>query len=158
MKVQKPHLTKQGKKNRCKMENRTSNFGTSSSSTLLPQDSSSASASPVSERSDDLAPEKLRDSPKTQNKNKERDDKGASEDRSRDFPEWLVEFTENLEDPEVLAPAHNSHDSDSERPTKVAPRKHSFFTHFPKDRSCEVCLRTKMTRVPCRRHTGEAVL
>ena len=32
-----------------------------------------------------------------------------------------------------------------------------FFTHFPKDRKCEVCIRTKMTRAPCRRRTGEAV-
>ena len=31
------------------------------------------------------------------------------------------------------------------------------FTHFPKDRSCEVCKRTKITRTPCRRRAGEAV-
>ena len=31
-----------------------------------------------------------------------------------------------------------------------------FHTHFSKDRNCEVCLRTKMTRAPCRRCTGEA--
>ena len=43
------------------------------------------------------------------------------------------------------------------RPTKVAPRTHSIYTHFPKDRNCEVCLRTKMTRAPCRRRTGEAI-
>ena len=51
-----------------------------------------------------------------------------------------------------------SQNSDSERPTKVVSKssKHSFFTHFPKDRNCEVCLRTKMTRA-CRRRTGEAV-
>ena len=24
-------------------------------------------------------------------------------------------------------------------------------THFPKDRNCDICLRTKSTRVPCRR-------
>ena len=58
------------------------------------------------------------------------------------------------------APAHISHDSDSERPTKVLSksRKHSIESHFPKDRNCEVCLRTKMTRAPCRRLTGEALL
>ena len=75
----------------------------------------------------------------------------------RDLPEWLEEFTENLEDTQVLARAHISHDSDSERPAKVALRKHSVYTHFPKDRNCEVCLRTKMTKAPCRRRTGEAV-
>ena len=29
-------------------------------------------------------------------------------------------------------PAHISHDSDPQRPVKVAPRKHSIETHFPK--------------------------
>ena len=77
---------------------------------------------------------------------------------ARPFPEWLEEFTENLEDTEVPAPAHIPHDSDSERPTKVASGKHSMFTHFPKDRNCEVYLRNKMTRAPCRRRSGEAVL
>ena len=38
--------------------------------------------------------------------------------------------------------------------------KHSVKTHFPKDRNCEICKRTKITRVtraPCRRRNGEAV-
>ena len=59
---------------------------------------------------------------------------------------------------EVSAPAHTSHDADSERPAKVAPRKHSILTHFPKDRHCEVRKRTKTTTVPRRKRTGEAVL
>ena len=44
------------------------------------------------------------------------------------------------------------------RPTKVVSNslKHSVYTHSPKDRNCEICLRTKMTRAPCRRRTGEA--
>ena len=54
---------------------------------------------------------------------------------------------------------HISQDSDPERPTKVVSksRKHRIYSHFPKDRNCEVCLRTKMTRAPCRRRTGEAL-
>ena len=162
---QKPYLTKQGKKILCKMEifvfpvvrGLSSNYGTSSSSTSPPQDSSSTSSSPATERSDDRAPGNWRDSPKNQNKNQKRDNDGAWRDRLRDLPEWLEVFTDNLEDTEVSAPAQISHDSDSERPTKVASRKHSIFSHFPKDRNCEVCLRTKMTRAPCRRRTGEAV-
>ena len=57
------------------------------------------------------------------------------------------------------ASADISQNSDSERPTKLATNstKHSTFTHFPKDRDCDVCLRTKMTRAPCRRRTGEAL-
>ena len=55
------------------------------------------------------------------------------------------------------ASANNSHDSDSEHHMKVAFGKHSFYTHFPKDRICEVCKRTKIPRVPCRRRNGEPV-
>ena len=36
--------------------------------------------------------------------------------------------------------------------------KHSVYTHFPKDRNCEICQRTKITRAPCRRRVGRAVL
>ena len=36
--------------------------------------------------------------------------------------------------------------------------KHSVYTHFPKDRNCEICQRTKITRAPCRRRIGGAVL
>ena len=35
--------------------------------------------------------------------------------------------------------------------------KHSVYTHFPKDRNCEICQRTKITRTPCRRRNGGAV-
>ena len=42
-----------------------------------------------------------------------------------------MEFTENLEDTEVPASAHISHDSDSEGATKVASKKHSIFYSLP---------------------------
>ena len=35
--------------------------------------------------------------------------------------------------------------------------KHNVHTHFPKDRNCEICKRTKITRAPCRRRNGVAV-
>ena len=35
--------------------------------------------------------------------------------------------------------------------------KHSIYTHFPKDRNCEICKRTKITRAPCRKSTGRGV-
>ena len=35
--------------------------------------------------------------------------------------------------------------------------KHSVYTHFPKDRNCEICQRTKITRAPCRRRIGGTV-
>ena len=96
---------------------------------------------------------------KPKNKNQKRDGSRDTDDRLRDLPEWLENFKDNLEDAELHAPAHNSQNSDSERPTKVVSRsrKHSIYTHFPQDRNCEVCFRTKMTRAPCRRRTGEAL-
>ena len=36
--------------------------------------------------------------------------------------------------------------------------KHNIYTHFPEGRNCEICQRTKITRVPCRRRNGGAVL
>ena len=54
----------------------------------------------------------------TESDNMERDD------QSQDVPEWLQNFTENLEDPEISVHAHISRqDSDSERPTKVVAKK-----------------------------------
>ena len=35
--------------------------------------------------------------------------------------------------------------------------KHSVYTHIPKDRNCEICKRTKITRAPCRRRISGAV-
>ena len=40
---------------------------------------------------------------------------------------------------------------------RVVPGDHSVETHFPKDRNCEIGQRTKITRTPCRRHTGGVV-
>ena len=54
-------------------------------------------------------------------------------------------------------PANTSHDSDSERPTKVVSRTYSILTHFPKDWNCEVCKRTWITRALSRKRNGEAV-
>ena len=71
---------------------------------------------------------------------------------------WRIS-QKNLEATEVHGPVHISQDSDSEHSTKVAMkwRKHSIFTHFPKNRNCDVCLKTKITKASCRRRTGEAL-
>ena len=80
-----------------------------------------------------------------------------------DIPEWLQEFRENLVDDEV--PEHrDSHASSSHElslePTSTRSEelgKHSNCTHFPKDRNCEICQRTNITRAPCRRRIGRSV-
>ena len=89
-----------------------------------------------------------------------RSDKKDANDPLADLPFWLEEFTDNLEDTEVPALAHSSQDADSEYPTKVVSksRSHCIYTHFPKDRNCDVLLRTNMTRASCRRRAGQALL
>ena len=79
------------------------------------------------------------------------------------IPEWLQEFREILVDDEIPVQgdshASSSHEVSSEPTTKRREDlcKHSVKTHFPKDRNCEICKRTKITRAPCRRRNGEAV-
>ena len=80
-----------------------------------------------------------------------------------EIPEWLQEFRENLVDDEIPlqggSHASSSHEASLEPTTKRREDlgKHSVHTHFPKDRNCEICKRTKITRAPCRRRNGEAV-
>ena len=78
--------------------------------------------------------------------------------------ECLQEFREILVDDRV--PEHrDSHASSSHEPS-LEPTlvrsaefgKHSVYTHFPQDRNCEICQRTEITRAPCRRGNGGAVL
>ena len=80
-----------------------------------------------------------------------------------EIPEWLQEFKENLVDDEI--PEHGDSHASSSHEASLEPTfkrredlcKHSVYTHFPKDRNCEICQRTKITRAPCRRRNGGAV-
>ena len=56
--------------------------------------------------------------------------------------------------------ASSSHEVSLEPTTKRREDlgKHSVYSHVPKDRNCEICKRTKITRAPCRRRNGETVL
>ena len=81
-----------------------------------------------------------------------------------EIPEWLQEFRENLVDVEIPlqggSHASSSHEVSLEL---IAKRRedlgnHSVYAHFPQDHDCEICKRTKITRAPCRRRNGEAVL
>ena len=80
-----------------------------------------------------------------------------------EIPEWLQEFRENLVDDEIPlqggSHASSSHEASLEPTTKRREDlgKHNVHAHFPKDRNCEICKRTKITRAPCRRRNGEAV-
>ena len=80
-----------------------------------------------------------------------------------EIPEWLQEFREILVDDEI--PEHGDSHASSSHEVSLEPTskrsedlgKHSVKTHFPEDRNCEICQRTKITRTPCRRRNGGAV-
>ena len=96
--------------------------------------------------------------PKKENHDQERGDPCHS-----DIPEWLQEFRENLVDDRV--PAHRDSHASSSHELSLEPTparsadfgKHSVYSHFPKDRNCEICQRTKITRAPCRSRNGGVV-
>ena len=99
---------------------------------------------------------------KSQNQIKMRIPNRHGETQYSDIPEWLQELRENLVDERVLE-RRDSHASSSHEPSLELMRcldlgKHSVYTHFPKDRNCEMCQRTRITRAPCRRRNGGAVL
>ena len=72
-----------------------------------------------------------------------------------DILEWLQEFRVNLVNDEIPlqggSHASSSHEASLEPTTKRREDlgKHSVYTHFPKDRNCEICKRTKITRAAC---------
>ena len=77
--------------------------------------------------------------------------------------ELLQEFREILVDDEV--PERRGSHASSSHEVSLEPTfkrredlgKHSIYIHFLKDRNCEICQRTKITRAPCRRRNGGAV-
>ena len=73
-----------------------------------------------------------------------RSDKKDANDPLADLPFRLEDFTDSLEPTEKHAPAHSSRESDLELLVEVAikSRKHIIYSHSPKDRNCDVCLRT----------------
>ena len=158
-----------------------SSSGSSSTSrTPMKQESHSSSSSssssssptvispvPVSNSVDDrsVQPDETQanETPKTNKKETtiERGNPLCSDDP--EIPEWLQEFRENLVDDEIPlqggSHASSSHEASLEPTTKRRKDlgKHNVHTHFPKDRNCEICKRTKITRALCRRRKGEAV-
>ena len=88
------------------------------------------------------------------------EDETDEDDPTQGIPDWQQSFTADPEDLETHVPANSSEReiSDSEGDTskvETQKRKHCIYTHFPKDRNCDMCLRTKIMRVPCsRRNEG----
>ena len=55
------------------------------------------------------------------------------------------------------AHASSSRESASEPRGKVVSGEHSIHTHFPKDRNCDICMKTKITKAPRRKCTCTAI-
>ena len=66
---------------------------------------------------------------------------------------WMTEFLNTETHTQVLL---MDHPQETARCEDLG--KHSVYTHFPKDRNCEICQRTKITRAPRRRRIGGVVL
>ena len=171
---QKPHLIKNGIRIQCNTENFVpvvvpglSTSSSSSSSTSTPttpsgQEIDHSDHHSGIESSESVDRQARRD-PFTAEKSEElnEDHEQVRGNPYSDIPEWLQELTENLVDERV--PEHrDSHASSFHEPPlehlrSVDLGKHRIYTHFPKDRNCEICQRTKITRSPCRRRIGGAV-
>ena len=120
---------------------------------------------PVSEFVDDRSgkPEEIQANEIPNPKKKETTIERGNPCGDSEIPEWLQEFRENLVDDEIPlqggSHASSSHEVSLEPTTRRREDfgKHNVHTHFPKDRNCEICKWTKITRAPCRRRNGEAV-
>ena len=88
------------------------------------------------------------------------DENGCDDSEIR---EWLQESRGKVVDDEIQlqggSHASSSHEAFLEPTSKRRQDwgKHNVHDHFPKDRNCEICKRTKITRAPWRRRNGEAV-
>ena len=76
-----------------------------------------------------------------------------------DLLERLQEITESLMHREASIPeAASPREPGIPEPLpQVESGKHNVFTHFPKDRNCEVCRRTNIATAPCRKRTSDHI-
>ena len=185
---QKPHPIENGIRIQCNTENfvpavvpglstTSSSSSTSTSTTLSGQEIDHSDHHPAIESSECVdrqarrdpftseTPEELFQEPTEIPKpDKKEDHEEVRRSPYSDIPEWLQEFRENLVDERV--PEHrDSHARSSHEPSLDSTParsadlgKHSVYTHFPKDRNCEICQRSKITRAPCGRRIGRVVL
>ena len=171
---QKPHLIKKGKKIRCDTSNHvpfvvpglpTSSSTSSTSPTSSSQETVTDTESPATSRSEKASEDSSargnswHESTENENPNKN-DDEEVQSGELQGVPDWLQEFRHGLVDesvPENRDAPSSSHELPLEPRAKVVPSKHNIFTHFPKNRNCDICLRTKITRASCRRRAGTVV-
>ena len=128
------------------------------------QDTVTTTEHPATERSEGMSDESQGNlshgSAETKNPNKNDDDEELHSDQLQGVPDRLQEFRHGLVDQSVLEhrdASSSSHELLLEPRARVVSGKHSIFTHFPRDRNCDICLKTKITRAPCRKRIGTVV-
>ena len=102
---------------------------------------------------------------KTQNQNKKESKKEQIDSMCSKILEWLQEFREKFGGWWNSITGRLSRQffswslirADYQRDVRIWVSTMCILI-FPKDRNCEICKRTKITRAPCRRRNGEAVL
>ena len=90
---------------------------------------------------------------------------GTNEDSATVEPQSRVSDCSRSPQRESEIPEHGDSHVSSSHEASLEPLlkrredlcKHSVYTHFPKDRNCEICKRTKITKGPCRRRNGGTV-
>ena len=176
---QKTHFVGSSKKIQCNTENyapivvpglstEPSSSATSASSTSVSQDTVRDDSMPCpattrrgSTRSRSLG-DQLRDSKETNNKTKNEDRDKARRTPLRDLPESFDEFTKISWTKKLPHQAMHPQAFLVNHFVKILREqwyrsRHIIFTHIPKDRCCEVCDKTEITRAPCRKRTGNQV-
>ena len=148
----KPHLIKNGRKINCNTANCVPfvvpGLSTSSSTSTSP-------TSPTSSSQESVTPTEHPASTRSENVSEE-----VQGNLSHDLPERPQEFRHGLVDesvPEHRDASSSSHVLPSEPRAKVVSGKHSIVAHFPKNRHCDICLKTKIARSSCRKRTVTVV-
>ena len=168
---QKPHLIKDGRKIECNTANYvpivvpvpstgSSSSATPTSPTLLPQEAVTPTQHPASTRSERRKASKKYGETRRVDQQKSKiqiNMKTTKEIRQNGYKSlrrilWTLGVPQHPD-----APASSSREPPLEPRGKVVSGKHSIYTHFPKDRNCDICLRIKITRTPCRKRTGTVV-
>ena len=104
----------------------------------------------------------LTDHDKQATGNREPANEMNKQDPKEGIPDWWKPFTDNLENLEAHVLAHSSERANSGLEgdaSKVVTqkRKHCIYTHFTKDWNCDMCLKTQIARVPCRRRNERSI-
>ena len=149
---QKPHLIKNGRKIDCNTANYVPfvvlGLSTSSSSPSSP-------TSPTSSSCETVTPTEHPASTRSESMSEE-----VRGNSSHDLPEWLEEIKDNpqmnvfLNTETLPVLLMNYRQSREQKWYRVNT---TFFTHFPKDRICNICCRAKITRDSYRKRTGTVV-